>query len=68
VKYSDGTQLQVKLSEAHITVADNGKGFDVNLVVHGNGLQNMQQRAGECNVAYTIASSNIKGTTVTIRL
>jgi signal transduction histidine kinase len=68
VKYSDCTQLQVKLSEAYISVADNGKGFDVNLVTPGNGLQNMQQRAGECNLAYTISSSNIKGTSVTIRL
>jgi signal transduction histidine kinase len=48
-KYSCGSQVTISLFERHdnlhMTVGDNGKGFDSSLAKKGNGLRNMEDRA-----------------------
>ncbi|HNU13256.1 MAG TPA: triple tyrosine motif-containing protein [Chitinophagaceae bacterium] len=53
----------------HITVKDDGKGFqytDTKTNSEGNGLTNMEQRAAEASIHYTIESVVGKGTTIQI--
>ncbi len=51
VKYSQATLFEFVISEEPkgitISFIDNGKGFDREMVKNGNGLHNMQKRAGE---------------------
>ena len=55
-----------------LTVADNGRGFDVN-AAHtqgrsgGNGLRNMQRRAEELHGTLTVSSAPHHGTSITLR-
>lgn len=48
-KYSDGDKLMVSLlvrkDTLHLSVEDNGKGFEPVVATHGNGLKNMEERA-----------------------
>ncbi|RMD48924.1 MAG: hypothetical protein D6830_05870, partial [Ignavibacteria bacterium] len=71
IKYSEGTEIKLTLNYLnnflHLSVEDNGKGFDVNSAINGNGLDNMKNRAnkigGELNI-----SSGSNGTTVSLKL
>jgi signal transduction histidine kinase/ligand-binding sensor domain-containing protein len=71
IKYADCTtltvQFKVEQKQLLLSVADDGKGFDIEQIKkQGNGLQNMQYRAsmhgGECK----IESAPGKGTVVTV--
>lgn len=63
---ADTVVVTVKSSEIiSITVEDNGKGFDAELVKMGNGLQNMRDRAQEIGFSIEILS-NSKGTKICI--
>lgn len=70
VKYSECSEARVEFSMQRsllvLTVADNGKGFDISSVKpHRNGLQNMKDRAGHIHGNFSISSELGKGTTVT---
>ena len=51
IKYADASEIKIDLSEKNnqilITVKDNGKGFDINSIILGNGLSNMEKRMSE---------------------
>jgi signal transduction histidine kinase/ligand-binding sensor domain-containing protein len=47
-----------------LTIADDGKGFDVSKATSGNGLTNMQKRANELNAEIVIESKINEGTIV----
>jgi signal transduction histidine kinase/ligand-binding sensor domain-containing protein len=69
-KYSKGSRVSISL-EAHgqkikLIVQDNGQGFDVNNADSGNGLGNMQRRAGALRGQLKIASGPDIGTTITL--
>jgi len=52
-----------------IVVSDDGKGFDnedIKQLEYGNGLKNMQQRANDAGLIFSIISLKDKGTTVSI--
>jgi signal transduction histidine kinase len=72
VKYSDARliELSVKVTNnlLEITISDDGKGFDVESVRRGNGLNNMQKRANELGAEHLFQSSISKGTCVTIKI
>jgi signal transduction histidine kinase len=50
-----------------ITISDNGRGFDPNNIVEGQGLENMRQRAEEAGFNYSIASDD-SGTSVSVSM
>ena len=68
VKYSEATQVEVKVTEENralqLLVKDNGKGFDRSRTGMGNGLENMENRAKELGGHLEIQSGIGKGTTV----
>jgi two-component system, NarL family, sensor histidine kinase UhpB len=71
-KYSQATQLKISLVKTshhlHLTVADNGKGFDEATVKAGNGLRNMRERAKEINGIISLKSKVAEGTKVELQV
>lgn len=68
-KYAKCNQIEVTLktddsNKFHFSIADNGKGFNVQTVEHGNGLHNMKSRIEELNGDLQIISAEGKGTEI----
>jgi signal transduction histidine kinase len=62
IKYSKATDIHIKLKvdreELHLTISDNGNGFDPDSVSGGNGLRTMKQRIEEIGGKYRITQLN----------
>lgn len=70
MKYAEAKQISIRTSihQTQITtvISDNGKGFDLQNVTPGNGLQNMKKRIREIGGEINIVSAPGKGTSITI--
>lgn len=70
VKYSGCKQISINVSLSgtllQLTIADDGRGFDLKQEFTGNGLKNMQARAKENKMKLQINSLPEKGTSVMI--
>lgn len=68
VKYSEASQVQIRFhatkKDLVATIHDNGRGFDQETILLGNGLYNMQKRAEELGGKVEIKSGLGQGTTV----
>ncbi|RSK40228.1 sensor histidine kinase [Mangrovimonas spongiae] len=66
IKYSEADTLSIQLNYQpnilEITVADNGKGFDVALAEKGSGLINMKSRAELIKTSFNLTSKQGEGT------
>lgn len=71
IKYADAQTIIVNITQVEKTLSvkilDDGKGFDLEGVVEGNGLKNMKKRANEISATLAI-NSNKTGTTVNLDL
>lgn len=69
VKYSEAKEVEVNVNKHNetikIVIKDNGKGFDMETVDFGNGLNNMKKRIEEIDGKINI-SSDSKGTVIEI--
>jgi len=74
IKYAEATEAQVQLSrigkEVSVTVEDNGKGFDPEILKlkKGAGLQNVQARVDYLNGKLDIRSKHGEGTSILIEI
>ena len=72
IKYSTAKTVNIIASEKDnllsLEINDNGKGFDINKIKLGNGLQNMEHRISEIGGNIYINSKVDKGTSVRIEL
>ncbi|MFI1744215.1 tetratricopeptide repeat-containing sensor histidine kinase [Thalassobellus sediminis] len=72
IKYSEASNVNVNIeklkSNIKFTVKDNGKGFEENNVMLGNGLNNMKKRAHDISATFKIKSSLNKGTSVILEI
>jgi signal transduction histidine kinase len=70
IKYAEATEINILISETddHINfeIHDNGKGFDINTINLGNGLENMQRRILEVGGKITVTSAPNNGTSIKI--
>lgn len=68
VKHSKASALSIQLMREeqllHLTVEDDGKGFDTTAVSKGIGLSNIETRAFKINAQFTIESYPGKGTCI----
>ena len=68
VRHAECTLIQVSLkanrSGIKLTIIDNGKGFNNNVMNGGNGLSNMRKRAEEMNGSFVLDTTLSKGTIV----
>ena len=69
-KYAQCQNVWVTIEAAsphvHMSIKDDGKGFDVQHAKNGNGLGNLKQRAAEMKGAITIISQPGNGTEITL--
>ena len=69
-KYSECQNLRFALRQAdhhiNISIADDGKGFNLSEDFEGNGLKNMHSRAQEINADLTLNSEHGKGTLINL--
>ena len=69
VKYSEAKEVEVNVNKHNetikIVIKDNGKGFDMETIDFGNGLNNMKKRIEEIDGKINI-SSDSKGTVIEI--
>lgn len=72
VKHADATKVVVNISkkdnEIDIKIEDNGKGFDINELHEGNGLQNFKERAEEAEFELNVDSEIDKGTIIEMKI
>ena len=70
IKYAEASEINIMISENTETIkfeiSDNGKGFDINTIELGNGLENMERRIKEVGGSITINSEPNKGTSIKI--
>lgn len=68
IKYAEASTIKVSLinheNKLKISIIDNGKGFDLNNVAFGNGLNNMKKRAHEIGSVLDIETKINQGTTI----
>jgi two-component system sensor histidine kinase UhpB len=71
-KYSRCKTVKINVSEndrqVEMQIIDDGIGFDRNAIKSGNGLKNMEERAGQINAALIISSRPGAGTAVILKL
>jgi signal transduction histidine kinase len=71
LKYAEATLISIDISQINntstICISDNGKGFDADKVIEGNGFKNMEKRMQDIGGAYRIQSSS-KGTCVSLEV
>jgi len=72
VKYSNGTLIELNIKATNgvleFLITDNGKGFNVEDVKRGNGLNNMQKRADEIHAKLTVQSKQDEGSLVSMQI
>jgi two-component system sensor histidine kinase UhpB len=72
VKYSEAdiAHFSIKDEDKYLSmmINDNGRGFDPDCVIPGNGLKNMQKRADEIGAILTILSAPGKGTNIELKI
>ena len=72
IKYAQPKNVTVNIEPDEngiaITIADDGKGFDREMVVMGNGIHNMQKRIQDIEGDFDLVSKPNEGTKITIRL
>lgn len=70
VKHAHATRVDIQVgneaNEFHMSISDNGSGFDPDNPVAGNGLKNMHRRARDMRGVLRIQSSPVGGTTVSL--
>jgi two-component system, NarL family, sensor histidine kinase UhpB len=71
-KYSETTKIDTKLkfegNILNLTIEDYGKGFDIEHIRRGNGLENMQNRAKEMGGKLSIDSTINNGTKIDLKI
>ena len=73
-RHARATQVKVSVERVgtavHLTVCDNGKGFDTSHQAHtvGHGLSNMQARAQELEGAFVLESQPGQGTSICLQM
>ena len=69
-KYSEANevtiQLKVNKNALHLTIHDNGKGFDSASIKPGNGLRNIRERTKSIDATFDLTSSSTAGTRVVL--
>lgn len=71
LKYADANDVHLKINLKdhdilHMTLTDNGKGFNIEEVVKGNGINNMRNRAKRMNGKLYIDTKQNKGTVINL--
>ena len=61
-------ELRIEKHAIHLTLSDDGKGFDPDQQSHGHGLMSMRQRAGSLGAALEIVSHPSHGAVISLQV
>ncbi|AGC75749.1 putative transmembrane protein [Nonlabens dokdonensis DSW-6] len=68
LKYAEANEISIYATsddqDVHITIKDNGKGFELDNYQPGNGIKNMKERARLINSVLDLSSKKDAGTTI----
>lgn len=68
VKYSQAAEVIIQLNITgrflNLSIKDNGKGFDIETIQKGNGLQNIEYRVKQCGGNVNMLSAHNEGTSI----
>ncbi|MDY0090739.1 MAG: tetratricopeptide repeat protein, partial [Flavobacteriaceae bacterium] len=72
-KYAEAKNIEIILNQEaetmmHLTISDDGVGFDTDRKAKGIGIKNMESRVKSCNGSFEIKSKKGKGTKISISL
>ena len=71
LKYADAKHITVSFSsegeQLVFKISDDGKGFDIQKIQMGNGINNIEKRAHDIGAKLVIDSQEAKGTTITLK-
>ena len=71
IKHAKATEVGINVSQAKsllFKVSDNGKGFNLETIKKGNGLNNMQKRIHDIGGEFSITSNETDGTQIHIKI
>ncbi|GEQ86911.1 two-component sensor histidine kinase [Patiriisocius marinistellae] len=72
IKYADANSIDIKISEEKnffkVVVKDDGRGFNINEVVMGNGLNNMRKRTRDIEGEIVFNSEILNGTEIVLKI
>ena len=72
IKYADAQTILVDFNytknHLNVSVIDDGKGFDLETIQLGNGINNMKKRAHEIDGELHVMSNENEGTTIQLKL
>lgn len=72
IKYAHARQIQIQIKKTangfEMKIIDDGQGFDLDEVVRGNGLHNMQKRIEQIGGTFKIDSQIEKGTQISLSI
>jgi signal transduction histidine kinase len=72
VKYSGAAVIELTILEKNntleVTIKDDGRGFDINTVEKGNGLDNIKKRADDIGAIFSIQSVPQQGCVISLKL
>jgi signal transduction histidine kinase len=71
-KYADATNFEIEIRRSaeilRILIRDNGKGLEPGSKGRGNGLLNMEERAGMIGAGFELTSAPSEGVQITVEL
>ncbi len=72
IKHAKATEIAIHLNQVEdglqMSIMDKGKGFNLNQVIQGNGLNNMKKRAAGIGATLNVESQKEKGTRIILEL
>jgi ligand-binding sensor domain-containing protein/signal transduction histidine kinase len=73
VRHASATNVTILLERVeggalHLTVSDDGRGFDPGVVTDGDGLRNIRRRADRIGAAFELGPTGTGGTRATVRV
>ena len=71
LKHAEATNISIDINQAKdliFKVSDNGKGFNLNTVKKGNGLNNIQKRIHDIGGEFSIMSNETSGTQIRVKI
>ncbi len=70
--HAEASEVNIRLSEddndIHLSIADNGKGFEIQKIIQQNGLNSIRERVDSINGKFRIDSAPGKGTQIQVSI
>jgi signal transduction histidine kinase len=66
IKYSEAIHIDIKVSNTQLTIKDDGKGFEKEKIIQGNGIKNIEKRCQKIHAQFEISTGLHQGVSIKI--